>query len=191
MATLQATTIGGQTAWHDGNLGNIISRGNPGQGSPLLLSNIGDTHYYSASSPGNFFISTEMIENAVYELSYFSDGGTANQDFSLYPNYTTYGSQFRHYYWGSPGTPTIFDQTLNYVYFDHYGGGVGNAPNGTLTIMNFRNEKTYIYRGSDTGSVCMGTGSWNNNTTQWQYVGYLSMAALANSTVHVTVRRLS
>lgn len=191
MASLQPTTIGGNTAWHDGNLGNIINRGNPGSGSPLLLDKIGDAHFYSASNPGTFAISTEMVENSVYELAYHSDGGSNNQDFSLYPNYTTYSSQFAVYYWGSPGSPSVFNQTMSYVYFDHYGGSSGNTPNGIITIMNFRDEKTFTYRGSDTASVCMGSGQWNNSSTRWQYVGNLSMAAFGNSTVQVVVRRIA
>lgn len=187
---VSGTTYGGQTAWHAGNYGRVISRGNPGAGSPLALLNIGDTHYYFGGSTSAVQISTEMAENSVYELSYYTTfGGNNNQDFVLNPNYTTYGNQFRHFYWGSP-TVYVFDQTLSTIYFDHYAGGVGTGPNGLLTIHNYRDGKTYTYRGSDTGSVCLGTGSWTNQSQQWQFVGTMVLSGFVNANWKIFVRRI-
>ncbi len=189
MATLQATTVQGNAVWTGANYNRVVNRGNPGSGSPLLLSDFGTMHYYYITNANSIVISTQVVENAVYEVHYMTYSTGANQDPKLTPNYTDYGSAFANYYWGSPGTPTVFDQTSNGFYFDHYGGGEGLQPCGTFTIFTHRAKKQCMYYGGDTASVAVGTGRWNDSTTVWSYVGTLSGLATA-AELKVFVRRI-
>lgn len=188
MANLQSSTISGNTMWHTGNHGRTINRGNPGSGSPLLLSKLGEVHHYSANSVTTIDISTEMVEDSMYELYYtWTDQSGTNCDPNILPNYTTYGSQFTGFYWGSPGF-AVFNQTLSSFYTDHYAGGVGNLAVGRYILFNRRGHKQIIYQGGDTESVCQGAVRWNNNTTQWQYVG--RMSGYPSGNIKVWVRRI-
>ena len=188
MASLKDSTVAGNAVYHAGNYGRIISRGNPGSATPLSLTAIGETHYYTASGVNSMEISTTMVEDAVYELYYTCSGTNPNIDIVIQPNYTTYASQFAQFYWGSP-TFYIFDQAAQpYFYFDHLAGGVGTNPSGRWILYNSRALKQVQYRGGDTQSTCMGTGRWNNTTTQWLNVG--TLVGMQSGTTHVFVRRI-
>jgi hypothetical protein len=189
MASLQTTTILGNPVWTTGNYNRVINRGNPGSGSPLLLSDFGTVHYYYATNTASLVVSTQLVENAVYELHYMTYSTGANQDPRLIPNYTTYGGQFSNYYWGSPGSPTVFDQNSPDFYFDHYGGGEGVNPCGTFTLFTHRAKKQCMYYGGDSASVCVGTGRWNNSTTQWLHAGTFQGIATA-AELKIFIRRI-
>lgn len=188
MATLQSSSFGGQTPYHSGNTNLIVDRGNPGSGSTMNLYDFGVTHYYHASGVSSIEISSKILEDAVYELTYMCTTSGSNIDIIIYPNYSTYGSQFTAFYWGSPGF-YVFDQTTSYFYFDHYGGGYGSSPSGKFILYNTRNIKMAHYRGGDDYSTCMGTARWNNNTTQWTDIG--TLVGLQGGTVHAYVRRIA
>jgi hypothetical protein len=186
---LSNTTVGGNTSFYTNDeIGKVIDRGNPGSGSPLLLSDYGVVHYYYANGVSDIQLSTTMVEDAVYELYYMTTTSGNNIDIIIYPNYTTYGGQFTMKYWGSPN---FFDfaQTQSFFYFDHLAGGTGNTPCGRFLIYNMRNLKQVQYRGGDTTSVNIGTGRWNNNSTQWVNVG--TLVGLQGGNVRVTLRRIA
>lgn len=194
MANLQSTTVGGYTAYHSGNYNRVISRGNPGQGSPLALTSLNEVHYYYASGVSTIDISTTMVENAIYELQYVTSGSGSNIDIYLMPNHTSYSGQFYDTYWGSmptasPSWNQWTRQQSGYFYFDHQNGSAGTTPCGTYTIFNVRDKKQVLYQGGDTNSVCYGTGRWENNTTQWSNVGTLGGLQSATD-VKVYVRRI-
>lgn len=189
MATLQSTTISGYPAWTSANYNRVINRGNPGSGSPLLLDTFDTVHYYWATNASSIALSTQIVEDAVYQVHYMTYSTGANVDVMIHPNYTDYGGAFSNYYWGSPGSPTIFDQTYSAFYFDHYSGGSGNQPCGTFTCFTHRAKKQVIYYGGDTASVSVGTGRWNDSTTQWSYIG--SLTNLPTSVeIKVFIRRI-
>ena len=196
MASLVTSTVNANTVWHAGNYGRVIDRGNPGSGTALALTSLDEVHYYSASSISTIDISTTMVENAVYQLSYTTNGtGATNIDIYLIPNYTSYASEFRSTYWASmpsvsPPRYEFLDQALSYFYYDHQNGSAGTSPSGTFLIYNFRALKQTNYFGGDTNSVCSGTSRWNNTTTQWTNVGTLGGLQTATD-VKVWVRRIS
>lgn len=191
MATLQSSTVAGNAVFTQANYGLVIDRGNPGTGSMLTLSSLGESHLYYANSTNILDIATTMVEDAVYELFYVGYGANANQDPILYPNFTSYASAFSCYYWGSPGVPLVFDQPSNSgFYFDHYGGGSGVNPIGIFTIFNQRAKKLVHYRGGDSGSTCTGTARWNDSTTQWSGVGRLT-GIQTMTTMKAIVRRIA
>jgi hypothetical protein len=189
MATLQQTTINGNSLWTTSNYNRFINRGNPGSSSPLTLSSFGDVHYYWINNSGTIDISTTMVENSVYEVHYHMFNSGSNCDPIINPNYTSYGGEFTGYYYGSPGLPTYFIQTLSGFYFDHLAGVEGSNPCGTFILFNQRSKKNVIYYGGDTSSVCYGTCRWNNNTTQWLNVGRLTGIPTATE-LKVFVRRI-
>ncbi len=188
MATLLTSTAAGSTIYNAGITNRIISRGNPGSGNSLNLYDFGITHYYYADSVSSIEISSNILEDAVYELNYTTTASGANIDIIIYPNYTSYGSQFTAFYWGSPGF-SVFNQTLSYFYFDHLGGVTGTAPSGKFILYNTRNIKFAQYRGGDTDSVCMGTARWNNNSTIWSSVG--TLAGLQGGNVRAYITRIA
>lgn len=191
---LSGTTILGNTALHAGNYANVVNRGNPGSGSTLLLDKIDGAHLYNATNVSNIDISTTMVEDAVYEVQYGTTSSGANIDIILYPNFTTYSSQFTMKYWASMPTasPSWFDfsQTNSFFYFDHQNGGSGTNPKGKWTIHNVRARKNVIYHGGDDNSVCFGTGRWNNNSTQWSNVGTI-LGLQSAGEIWVMVRRIA
>jgi len=194
MAQLQNTTINGNTAYHSGNYNRIISRGNPGSASPLLLTSLYETHYYFGSGLSSIELSTTMVENSVYEIHYVTSAtASPNIDIYLMPNYSSYGGEVSVIYWASMPTASpsfiTFNQTQPYFYFDHQNGASGTDPCGTYTILNTRAKKQVLYRGGDTNSVCYGTGRWNNSTTQWSNVGTLA-GLQSSSDLKVYVRRI-
>lgn len=193
MAQLQASTVAGNTLWHAGNYGRVISRGNPGSASPLALSLLGEAHYYYATGVNTIEISTTMVENSVYELCYTTTGSGNNIDIVLQPNYTTYASAITEVYWGSmpSASPSRYEfvQTQSQFYFDHQNGGAGNTPCGRFYIFNFRAKKQVLYHGGDTNSVCFGSARWNDSTTQWSNVGTLA-GLNASTNVKAYVRRI-
>jgi hypothetical protein len=183
------TTIDLSTAWHSGNYGRTISRGNPGVGNQLLLESVGDVHYYSANGVSAIVISTQMVENAQYELFYQVQQTSGNNiDIVLQPQYSTYGNQFVNYYWCSPNV-TTFNQTLSFFYFDHFAGVQGENPCGRFILNTARDAKSALYFGTDSQSIVTGASRWYNNTTQWSGVGILTGFATGN--VRVWVRRIS
>jgi hypothetical protein len=191
MAQLTAgTTIDGQEAWHDGNWGNAIYRGNPGAGNPLYLTKYEESHHYVGINTITLQISTRMAENAVYEVVYGTNvTGGNNIDIFLYPNNTTYGNVIRTRYWCSPGVQQR-DNTFGYFWFDHYAGGAGAWPKGKILIFNVRAEKRVMYHGGDTASVCIGGGDWNDTGTVWDQVGTLSIYSGNAGRLYATVRRI-
>lgn len=189
MANLQSSTISGNTMWHFGNHGRVINRGNPGQGSALSLTKLGEVHFYSSNGATSLDISTTMVENSIYELyfQYLTNSGS-NCDPLLYPNYTAYSGQFASFYWGSPGFNVFNQGSNNGFYTDHYGGGVGNLPCGKYVLFNKRTKKQVLYQGGDTESVCQGGVRWNNSTTVWSNVGRL--AGMPTGDIRAWVRRI-
>jgi hypothetical protein len=188
MASLLTSTAAGSTIYHSGITNQIVNRGNPGSGNSANLYDFGVTHYYYADGVSSIDISSNILEDAVYELDYTTTTSGTNIDIIIYPNYTTYGSQFTAFYWGSPGF-YVFNQTLSYFYFDHYGGGNGSNPSGKFILYNTRNIKYAHYRGGDTDSTCMGTGRWNNNSTIWSAIG--TLVGLQGGNVRAYVKRIA
>lgn len=175
MAQLQETTVGGSLMLHAGNYGMIIDRGNPGSGSPLLLSSFDVIHYYYGSGISSIDVSTTMVENAVYEVHITTGSSSDNIDLFLQPNYTSYGGEFSCMYWSSEATgapnKTERNETQSYFYFDHINGVSGNTPVCLWTLFNFRDRKQVMYIGGDTTSIALGTSRWNNSSTQWNTIG--------------------
>jgi len=184
--------ISGQSVYHPGNYNSIINRGNPGSGSTLLLERFDQVHVYSADGVNSIDIATNMVANSVYTVHYTTTASNANCDPYIAPNFTSYASQFSSFYYGSPqgstGLPTVFNQTLPYFYFDHYGGALGSNPCGTFTLFNFIEKKHAIYHGGDTQSHAYGTSRWNNNSTVWTSIG--TLAGITGMNVRVHVRRI-
>ena len=194
MATLSSgTTVAGSTALHANNYGNVLYRGNPGSGNTLLLDVLDGAHFYTATNVSTMSVPTTMVENAVYEVQYGTTTSGSNIDIILFPNFTTYASQFTVKYWSSmpSATPSWFEfnQTFSYFYFDHQNGAAGTNPKGKWTIFNFRARKLITYHGGDDNSVTIGTGRWNNSSNQWLNVGDIGGL---NSTgeIWVMVRRI-
>ena len=177
---------------------NFISRGNPGQSSPLLLSNYNTVHYYSTTSATGFIdISTTMVENAVYEVEFNCIGASAsNDDMFLYPNYNTSfgGTTFYNVYTQSSGTPGIQYTSANSsaFYFDYVSGSIGWEPVGKIRIYNNRSAKKVKVEVGDTTAIVNGHGYWtsgsgftNNSvsnisydtSTQWSNIGRLAMSS--------------
>jgi hypothetical protein len=188
MASLQTSTSSGSQIYHSGTTNRIIDRGNPGSANSANLYDFGVTHYYYADGVSSIQISSNILEDAVYELDYSTTSSSNNIDIIIQPNYTTYGNQFTAFYWGSPSL-SVFNQTLSQFYFDHLAGGEGINPSGKFILYNTRNIKYAHYRGGDTVSVCMGTCRWNNNSTIWSAVG--NLVGLQSGNVRAYVRRIA
>ncbi len=193
---------------------NFINRGNPGQASPLLLSNYNTVHYYSTTSATGFIdISTTMVENAVYEVEFNCYGANAsNNDMFLYPNYTFTGSGTPFYmvYTQSPSTGGLgyISQNQKSFYFDYVSGVIGYDPVGKIKIFNNRSGKKIKVEAGDTTAVVNGHGYWtagagttNNSgsapiydtTTQWSNIGRLLFSDTGNVTFtnwNVWVKRI-
>ena len=158
---------------------NVINRGAPAAGDALVeLRSFDQVHFYSTAG-AVLNLRTSLLQNAMYEFTYTSSGGTANIDFVLNPNGSEYGSEFRDQYYFTNGgdNGTGFgrqDQTLNTIYFDHLGGGTGTSPMGTFRFTTGPTNKYYMYRGHDTGNLCFGYGRWTNNARTWDWVGQLN-----------------
>jgi hypothetical protein len=182
---------------------NFINRGNPGQASPLLLSNYNTVHYYSTTSATGFVdISTTMVENAVYEIEVSCYGASAsNDDMFLYPNYnTSFGSTtFYNVYTQSSGSPSIqyASQNQNGFYFDYVGGAIGWEPVCKIKIYNNRSAKKIKVEGGDTTAIVNGQGYWTSGSgftsnsvtnivydtaTQWSNIGRLTFSSNGNIT---------
>lgn len=195
--------------------GNIspytINRGNPGKNNTLLLDSFNTTHFYSISSPTGFIdISTTMVENAVYEVSFnLSSASASNDDMYLYPNSTGYGgSTFYTVYQQTSATPSLQYTTnvASYFSFDFVSGSIGWDPLGKITIYNTRNAKKIIFTGGDTTAPVHGQGIWTNNTgftstsvtapvydvsTVWSTVGRLQFGAITFSNWAIWVKRIA
>jgi hypothetical protein len=188
--------VAGQTVYNTSNANRRIDRGNPGSGSPLLLSRLDESHLYYGTSITSLAIPTTMVENAVYQLSYSTSGSNPNVDIVIQPNYTTYASQFRTTYFASyPAAPPIYpppgfiEQVLSNFYFDHQAGGTGITPAGNFIIYNYRAVKLVQYFGGDSLSYASGTGRWNNSTDQWLNIGNLT-GFTGGTDVFAIVRRI-
>jgi hypothetical protein len=153
---------------------NFIDRGDPGDGSNGLLLEDYNTVHYFYSSNNSVFIDTKLVTDAVYEMTYTSSGGSANIDFYLFPNGTTYGGEFRAHYRATDGSANFqrADQTLNHFYFDHFFGGSGDAPMGKVWFTTGPANKYMYYLGSDTASLSIGYNRWTNDGRSWDWVGY-------------------
>jgi len=152
----------------------VINRGDPGDGNGgFLLEDFNTVHYFESSN-NSVYIDTQLVDNAVYEMTYTSSGGSANIDFYLYPNGSTYGSEFRAHYRATDGSANFnrADQTLNHFYFDHFFGGSGSDPMGKIWFTTGPNNKYMYYLGSDTASLSIGYNRWTNNSRTWSWVGY-------------------
>jgi hypothetical protein len=185
-------TVQGNQVYHPGNSNRVINRGNPGSGSPLLLSELDVSHLYTAASASTIDISTTMLENAVYEMYYSCNTSGANIDITLNPNYTTYASQFQQFYWCTSGATSQLqqlDQVNSFFYFDHQNGATGANPCGKWVIHNFGTRKHVNYQGGDTLSAAIGRGTWNNGSDLWVNVGTLGGLQSATD-VRVIVRRI-
>jgi len=153
---------------------NIIERGDPGSSEPLLLlENFNDVHYYYSSN-NDMYMRTGLVPNAVYEMWYTSSGGASNVDLYLYPNGSTYGSEFRAHYRATDGSANFnrADQTLSHFYFDHFFGGSGADPAGKVWFTTGPTNKYMYYVGSDTSSLVIGYNKWTNNSRNWDWIGY-------------------
>lgn len=182
--------VNGNTVYYAGNYNSIINRGNPGAASTLLLDRFDQVHVYSADGVSSIALSTTMVPNSIYSVHYTTNASAANMDITISPNFTLYAGQFQGFYYGSPqdtaGNPTIFNQPGQpNFYFDHYGGGLGTEPTGTITLFNFTEKKHALYHGGDTQSHCYGTSRWNNNSTVWTNVGTLAGNSSMNIRVHI------
>jgi len=176
-----------------------------GQGNELLLSDFNTVHYYtySGSPAQSFDISTNMAENAVYEVTFNLSGSSAsNNDMAFYPNYTGGGSLYTNYiqrlnsgdYQGNSATGTGFG-------FDLVDGSNGYDPIGKFTIFNNRNAKKIRADMGDTFANSTGSGYWltapptgtlsYNTATQWLTVGRISVSPGSFTNVAVTVKRVA
>lgn len=160
---------------------SIINRGNTT--NLLLLTNLNEIHYYETTG-SILYLSTRMVPNAIYELTYTSSGGVENTDFSLFPNGVSYVGEFAQYYRATTGTSGSFDQVsqaIDYIYFDHQFGGDGNNSMGKLVIHSGVDSSGYykmcFYFGADDGNnVACGYNRWTNNFRTWGWIGTLNFS---------------
>jgi hypothetical protein len=155
---------------------NVINRGDPAAGAPLItLSDFTTSHYYETAG-SVLQLRTGLVQNAVYELIYTASAGSANIDFVLQPNGATYGSEFFAYYRATDGAASFVQasQTLPQFYFDHLFGGTGADPMGRLWFTSGPTNKYAQYVGSDTTSLSIGYCRWTNNSRTWDWVGTLT-----------------
>ena len=182
---------------------------NFGQGNELLLSDFNTVHYYSYSGgpAQNFDISTNMVENAVYEVTFnMSSSSASNNDIAFYPNYIGGSNLYTNYiqradsggYLGNyaNGSGFIFDLTA---------GSNGFDPVGKFTIFNNRNSKKIRSEIGDTFTSSTGCGYWltgdttptsgtplsYNTETQWTTVGRISISPASFTNAVATVRRIA
>ena len=158
---------------------SIINRGN--SSNLLLLTNLNEIHYYETT--GDFLnLSTKMVPNAIYELTYTSSEGSENTDFVLFPNGASYVNEFEQFYRATTESNGIFDQrnqAQNFIYFDHQAGYDGNNSMGKLVIHSGAGNsyKMCFYFGADDGtSVSYGYNRWINDSRIWDRIGILSFA---------------
>lgn len=181
-------------------------RRNFGQGNELLLSDFNTVHYYTytGSSLQNFDISTNMVENAVYEVTFNLSGSSfSNNDITFYPNYTSGGSLYTNYIQrldsgGFQGNST----TSSGFSFDLVAGSLGYDPVGKITIFNNRNAKKIRSDIGDTFANSTGSGYWltappsgsslsYETITQWLTVGRISISPGSFTNAVVTVKRVA
>lgn len=176
----------------------IINRGNPVSSSPpLLLEDFNTIHYYeyennSGNSLTNFYISTLMIENAIYEIRFNCSGSTeSNNDMFFTPNHGDYNSSYFY---------TLFQTSFNLeteevtavkyknstnsdgFYFDFYDGYSGFDPVGKITIYNRRNCKKVLFNAGDTSSSTTGSGYWLDDSVESEEYNPESAAPIYNTT---------
>jgi hypothetical protein len=206
------TTVPSYLLHVNGNISPYtISRGNPGKNNTLLLDSFNTTHFYNiSSSTGYIDISTQMLENAVYEVTFsLSSSSASNDDFYFYPNSTGYGgSTFYTTYQQTNATPTLQLSSTNasFFSFDFVSGSIGWDPVGKITIYNVRSAKKMLFSGGDTTAPIVGQGYWTNNTgftqtsgsnivydttTVWNTVGRLQFGTITFSNWNVWVRRIA
>ena len=143
---------------------NIINRVNPGSGTPLLLDNFNTIHYYNGTALSSFDISTQMVNDGVYEIKISCSGSsTPNNDFTILPNYGTYSGTVNFYtvYQNITGSPPglgyLAGNNAGGFSVDMVGGSFGFDPVITFKIFNNQYAKKIQYQISDT--TCAGTGS--------------------------------
>lgn len=160
--------------------------------SNLLLEAFNEVHFYRDSSfpRSGRHITTEVLEDAVYDVFWVdaNRGPNDNNDPKIYPNNTTYSSQFFDVYQYSPGID-YRGGTDSRFYFDHYGGGDGVNGNGRWICYTHRSRKKVLYQGGDTASIVIGYSTWQNTGTRWLTIGRLEGIA-DNSDLYVWVKRI-
>lgn len=187
---------------------NVIVRGNPGTGEPLLLVSLNTSHYYSGSG-STFEIPTQMVENGVYEV-YFNCYGADNRnnDFKLYPNSTAYSANtFYTVFENGSGIVPALNNTFtnsNGFLLDFYGGSNGWNPVGKFIIYNNKYKKVHFEMG-DTSSTIVGTGYWTDGSgftptsgsgivydicTTWNTIGQLTFGRTFNNW-NIWVKRIA
>ncbi|QPB08297.1 hypothetical protein [Synechococcus phage S-H9-2] len=157
-----------------GGSSEVIDRGDPANlSNGFLLEDFNVVHYFQSSN-NDVNIDSQLVENAVYEMTYTSSGGSANIDFYLRPNGVNHGSEFRSHYRATDGSANFnrADQTLSFFYFDHFFGGSGSDPMGKVWFTTGPTNKYMYYVGSDTASLSIGYCRWTNNSRNWNTVGF-------------------
>ena len=180
-----------------------------GQGNELLLSDYNTVHYYSYSGGAaqDFDISTNMVENAVYEVTFnMSSASASNNDIAFYPNYTGGSHLYTNYIQrADAGTYQGKYENGSGFTFDVTNGSNGFDPVGKFTIFNNRNAKKIRSEIGDTFACSTGCGYWltsdttptsgtplsYDTATQWTTVGRITITPAAFTNAVVTVRRIA
>ena len=182
---------------------------NFGQGNELLLSDYNTVHYYMYNGDPiqNFDISTNMVENAVYEVTFnMSSSMASNNDVVFLPNYIGASHLYTNYtqrtdagsYQGNYANGSGFN-------FDLTVGSNGFDPVGKFTIFNNRNAKKIRSEIGDTFAALSGCGYWltsdtnptsgtplsYDTSTQWLTVGRISISPATFTNAFVSVKRIA
>jgi hypothetical protein len=152
--------------------------------SLTLLKSLNYIHYYETTG-SILYLRTQMLQDALYELTYTSSGGAENTDFVLQPNGVDYASEFASSYRLTRQTDGVFiaqNQTLPNFYFDHQAGGDGNNSMGKLIMYSGTSvgresqNMRCMYFGCDDGTnVAWGYSRWTT-TRYWEWVGTLNFS---------------
>lgn len=188
---------------------NTILRGNPGNTEILPLVSLNTSHYYNGSGSA-IDISTQMVENGIYEI-YFSCFGADNKnnDFYLYPNSTTYSTDtfYTVFENGTGVTPALNYTHTNAAgfYIDIFSGSNGWNPIGKFIIYNGKHKKVRFEMG-DTSATVVGTGYWTDGSgstpdsgtgivydinTTWNTIGQISFPGRTFNNFNVWVKRIA
>jgi hypothetical protein len=188
----------------------VVARGNPGSSSSLLLSDFNTIHYYSATGTSSVDISTRMVDNAVYQVTFSTYGGsTGNNDFKLSPNFTAYpANTFYNVYQNVTSTGTLsygFNNNTT-AFVDIVSGSFGWDPVGTLTIYNIKNAKKIKFAMGDTTGTAQGQTYWTDGSvayntgrltaipydisTTWSNVGTITFTIPTFSNWNIWVQRI-
>lgn len=175
----------------------VVGRPNDALEENVLLDTFTQIHQYNTSG-STVYCHTGLVENAMYELTWQSSGGSANIDWVLYPAGRRGGADvFRSNYRATQegdGNFNSANQSLNRFYIDHQFGGSGTEGFGKIFMYtgardtmrdtqhnentNPRSHRRMFYCGGDRRSVAHGYARWLNvQVTQrqemWDWVGVL------------------